>query len=188
MPSNYLSNPLIFLIDILFSIYITIIALRLIMQWAQWEQRHSLVQLIIKTTQVPVKLLRRFFPSFGKWDSATIILLFILTFIKLFLISFLQDTSSHQGFFFGWLIADVFALFITLFTFSILIEVFLSWIVPPHTQNHITPLIRSMNEPLLRPIRQKLPIMNGLDLSPLIVVLGLQVLSMLIIPILLVTF
>ena len=188
MPNNYLSSPLIFLIDILFSIYITIIAFRLIMQWAQWDNHHPLVQLIIKTTQTPVKLLRRFFPSVGKWDSATIILLFFLTFIKLFLISSLQDTSTNQSFFFGWLIADVFALFITLFTFSILIEVFLSWIVPPHTQNHIIPLIRSMNEPLLRPIRQKLPIMNGLDLSPLIVVLGLQVLSMLVIPILLVTF
>ena len=188
MPSNYLSNPLIFLIDILFSIYITIIALRLIMQWAQWEHSHPLVQLIIKTTQVPVKLLRRFFPSFGKWDSATIILLLFLTFIKLSLISSLQDSSNYQGFFFGWLIADVFALFISLFTFSILIEVFLSWIVPPHTQNHITPLVRSMNEPLLRPVRQMLPVMNGLDLSPLIVVLGLQVLSMLIIPILLAIF
>jgi len=188
MPNNYLSSPLIFLIDILFSIYITIIALRLIMQWAQWESGHPLVQLIIKTTQTPVKSLRRFFPSFGKWDTATIILLFSLTFIKLFLISSLQSTPNHQGFFLGWLIADVFTLFITLFTFSIIIEVFLSWVVPPHTPNHLTPLIRSMNEPLLRPIRQKLPIMSGLDLSPLIVVLGLQVMSMLIIPILLVTF
>ena len=188
MPNNYLSSPLIFLIDILFSIYITIIALRLVTQWAQWEHHHPLVQLIIKTTQTPVKLLRRFFPSFGKWDSATIILLFFLNFIKLFLINSLQDTSYNQGFFIGWLMADVLTLFITLFTFSILIEVFLSWIIPPHTQNHITPLIRSMNEPLLRPIRQKLPSMNGLDLSPLIVVLGLQVSSMLIIPILLVTF
>ena len=97
MPNNYLSSPLIFLIDILFSIYITIIAFRLIMQWAQWDNRHPLVQLIIKTTQTPVKLLRRFFPSVGKWDSATIILLFFLTFIKLFLISSLQDTSYSSG-------------------------------------------------------------------------------------------
>jgi len=184
MPNAYLSTPLIFLINVLFSIYITIIALRLIMQWAQWEYHHPLVQLIIKATQVPVKFLRRFIPPLGKWDSATIILLFALTFIKLFLISSLQTSPNHQGFFIGWVLADVFSLFITLFTFSIIIEVILSWVVPPHAHNPITPLIHSMNEPLLRPVRQRLPIMGGIDLSPLIVVLGLQILSMLVLPIL----
>tara|TARA_R110002111_G_scaffold92907_7_gene144371 strand:- start:748 stop:1314 length:567 start_codon:yes stop_codon:yes gene_type:complete len=184
MPNSYLSTPLIFLIDVIFSIYITIVALRLIMQWAQWEYHHPIVQLIIKATQVPVKFLRRFIPPLGRWDSATLILLFALTFIKLFLISLLQTGAGHQGFFIGWLLADVFSLFITLFTFSIIIEVVLSWVVPPNTHNPIKPLIHSMNAPLLRPVRQKLPIMGGVDLSPLVVVIGLQVLSMLILPIL----
>jgi len=184
MPSNYLATPLIFLVEILFSIYITIVALRLIMQWAQWEYHHPLVQLIIKATQVPVKFLRRFIPPLGRWDTATILLLFTLTFVKLFLISILQAGSGAQGLFIGLLLADIFSLFITLFTFSIIIQVVLSWIVPPGTHNPITPLIHSMNEPLLRPVRQKLPAMGGLDLSPLIVVIGLQVLLMLILPIL----
>jgi YggT family protein len=184
MPNNYLTNPLTFLVEVVFSIYITIVALRLIMQWAQWEYHHPLVQLIIKATQVPVKFLRRFIPPLGKWDSATIILLLALTFVKLILISTLQAGPGTQGLFIGLLLADVFSLFITLFTFSIIIEVVLSWVVPPHTHNPITPLIHSMNEPLLRPIRQKLPMLGGIDLSPLIVILGLQVLSMLVLPIL----
>ena len=117
MPSNYLATPLIFLVEILFSIYITIVALRLIMQWAQWEYHHPLVQLIIKATQVPVKFLRRFIPPLGRWDTATILLLFTLTFVKLFLISILQAGSGAQGLFIGLLLADIFSLFITLFTF-----------------------------------------------------------------------
>jgi len=185
MPSTYFSTPLTFLVDVLFSIYITIVALRLIMQWAQWEYHHPLVQLIIKATQVPVKFLRRFIPPFGRWDSATLILLFALTFFKLMLISLIQGHAAYQGFFIGWLLADVFSLFITLFTFSIIIEVVLSWIVPPHAHNPIIPLIHSMNAPLLRPVRQRVPLMGGIDLSPVVVVIGLQVLSMLVIPILL---
>ncbi len=184
MSNTYFSTPLIFLIDVLFSIYITIVALRLIMQWAQWEYHHPLVQLIIKATQTPVKFLRRFIPPFGRWDSATLILLFALSFVKLALISLLQSQTSYQGFFIGWLLADVFSLFITLFTFSIIIEVVLSWVVPPHSHNPITPLIHSMNAPLLRPVRQRLPLMSGIDLSPLVVVIGLQLLSMLVLPIL----
>lgn len=184
MPNAYFSNPLVFLIDTLFSIYILIVALRIIMQWADWEYHHPLAQMIIKATQMPVKALRRFIPPMGSWDSATIVLLFALTFVKLFLISVLQSGETYQGFFLGWLLADVFSLFITIFTFSIIIEVVLSWVVPPGTQNPISPLIHSMNQPLLKPIRQNIPAMGTLDLSPLVAVIGLQVLSMLVLPLL----
>lgn len=184
MPNAYFSNPLIFLIDTLFSIYILIVALRIIMQWAQWEYHHPFVQMIIKATQVPVKALRQFIPPMGSWDTATIFLLFALTFAKLFLISTIQPGYAYSGFFLGWLVADIFSLFITIFTFSIIIEVVLSWVVPPGTQNPIKPLIHSMNQPLLKPIRQNIPAMGALDLSPLIAVIGLQLLSMLVLPLL----
>ncbi|MCL4123165.1 UNVERIFIED_CONTAM: hypothetical protein GTU68_048308 [Idotea baltica] len=154
------------------------------MQWAQWEYHHPLVQLIIKATQVPVKTLRRFIPPLGRWDTATIVLLFALTFLKLLLINVLQSGYAYSGFFIGWLLADIFSLFITIFTFSIIIEVILSWVVPPGTDNPIAPLIHRMNQPLLKPIKQKLPSMGAVDLSPLVAVIGLQLLSMLVIPLL----
>ena len=184
MPNAYFSNPLIFLIDTLFSLYILIVAFRIIMQWAQWEYHHPLVQMIIKATQVPVKALRRFIPPLGRWDTATIVLLFALTFLKLFLISVVQTGPAYPGLFLGWLVADIFSLFITIFTFSIIIEVILSWVVPPGNQNPIAPLIHSMNQPFLKPIRQNLPSMGAIDLSPLIAVIGLQILSMLVLPLL----
>lgn len=184
MPNGYFSNPLTFLIDTLFSLYILVVALRIIMQWAQWEYHHPLVQIIIKATQLPVKTLRRFIPPLGRWDTATLVLLFSLTFIKLFLIHILQAGNAYPGFFIGWLLADVFSLFITIFTFSIIIEVILSWVVPPGADNPIAPLIRRMNQPLLKPIKQKLPPLGALDLSPLLAIIGLQLLSMLVLPLL----
>ena len=184
MPNTYFSNPLIFLIDTLFSLYILIVAFRVIMQWAQWEYHHPIVQMIIKATQVPVKTLRRFILPIGRWDTATIVLLFALTFFKLFLINAIQSGQAYPGFFLGWLLADVFSLFITIFTFSIIIEVVLSWVIPPGSENPIKPLIHSMNQPLLKPIRQVMPAMGALDLSPLVAVIGLQLLSMLVIPLL----
>ena len=184
MSNAYFSNPLIFLIDTTFSIYILIVAFRIIMQWAQWEYHHPIAQVIIKATQVPVKTLRRFIPPLGQWDTATIVLLFALTFIKLFLISVIQP-DAYSGFFVGWILADVFSLFITIFTFSINIEVVLSWVVPQGTQNAISPLISSMNQPILKPIRQITPSMGAIDLSPLVAVIALQLLSMLVLPLLL---
>ncbi|NQY25845.1 MAG: YggT family protein [Piscirickettsiaceae bacterium] len=184
MPSAYFSTPLVFLIDVLFGLYLGIIALRLVMQWAQWEYHNPLVQLIIRATQIPVKFLRKYIPSFGRWDSATIILLIIVTLIKISLLSLIQSIPLNLILLLRWGLGDIFSLFITLFSASILIQVILSWIAPHNANNPITPLISRMNSPILRPIKRLLPSMGGLDLSPLIAILGLQVLSMLVLPLL----
>mgnify|MGYP000361908443 CR=1 FL=1 len=187
MPSTYFSNPLTFLIDTLFGLYMGIVALRLIMQWAQWEYHNPLVQIIIKSTQIPVKFLRQFIPAIGKWDSATFVLLFILTAIKLSLLLLLQHAVLSYSLI-QFVIADIFSLFITLFSASIIIQVILSWIQPHNSPNPITPLISRMNAPILRPIRQLLPVMSGLDLSPFVALIGLQLLSMLVLPLLTMAF
>lgn len=183
MHSGYFSHPLLFLIDVLFGFYMGLVALRIIMQWAQWEYHNPLVQIIIKTTQIPVKFLRQFIPAFRRWDSATIVLLVLLALTKLLLIGLFQPSLLHPIFILRLAVADIFSLFITLFSASIIIQAILSWI-QPHNYNPITPLLSRMNNPILRPIRQLLPDMGGLDLSPLVALLGLQFLSMLILPLL----
>lgn len=184
MPSTYLSNPLIFLIETLFGIYMGIVALRLIMQWAQWEYHNQFVQIIIKATQVPVKFLRQFIPAIGRWDSATVVLLLGLSLIKVVFVTSLQVGTLVFAplFLLRLMLADIFSLFITLFSVSIIIQVILSWIPPQNQNTPLTPLLSRMNNPLLRPVRQRLPDMGGLDLSPLVVLLALQILSMLILP------
>lgn len=184
MPSTYFSSPLIFLIDTLFGLYMGIVALRIIMQWAQWEYHNPLVQFIIKATQIPVKFLRQFIPPMGRWDSATIVLLFSLALIKILLITSIQVGIPQPFLLLRFIVADVFSLFITLFSASIIIQVVISWISPHNQYNPLTPLLSRMNTPLLRPVRQWLPDMGGFDLSPLVVLLALQVLSMLVLPLL----
>jgi YggT family protein len=184
MPSGYFSQPILFIIEVLFGLYMAIVALRIVMQWAHWEYHNPLVQLIIRATQMPVKFLRRFIPPLGRWDTATIVLLFALAILKLFLIALLQPSLFNLVVVLRLALADIFSLFITLFSASIIIQVILSWVQPHNSDNPITPLISRMNTPLLRPIRQRLPAMSGLDLSPLIVLLGLQLLAMLVLPLL----
>tara|TARA_R110002050_G_scaffold9504_1_gene32969 strand:- start:106819 stop:107385 length:567 start_codon:yes stop_codon:yes gene_type:complete len=184
MPSGYFSQPILFLIDVLFGLYMGIVALRIIMQWAHWEYHNQIVQLIIRATQVPVKFLRRFIPPLGRWDTATIILLFVLAILKLLLIALLQPSLFNTVVIFRLALADIFSLFITLFSASIIVQVILSWVQPHNSHSPITPLLSRMNTPLLRPIRQWLPAMSSLDLSPLIALLGLQLVSMLVLPLL----
>jgi len=187
MPSGYFTTPLVFLLDILLSFYITIIALRLIMQWAKWEYHNPIAQFIIKATQVPIKLLRKVIPPLGRWDSATIVFLLIATAIKLFLLGALQSALLPPIIFLIWLLFDLFLLFVNLFTISIFIEVLLSWIASHNTYNPITPLVQRMNAPLLAPIRRRLPLMAGIDFSPFVTMVLLQMLPLFVRPLLMVS-
>lgn len=67
-----------------------------------------------------------------------------------------------------------------LYVFVLLASVILSWLVAfnvinPHNQfvSTLWRAIDAVTEPVLRPIRRMLPDMGGLDLSPLIVLLGI---------------
>jgi YggT family protein len=54
----------------------------------------------------------------------------------------------------------------------LLIEVIFSWVNP---QAPLAPLVRALNEPLMRPLRRFIPPLGGIDLSPLVAFILLQI-------------
>lgn len=51
----------------------------------------------------------------------------------------------------------------------VLIAVILRWVYPPYSTNALARFFFAITEPVLAPIRRRLPIVAGLDLSPLVV-------------------
>lgn len=184
MTNSYFANPLIFIIDTLFFLYMVVIALRLVMQWANWDYYNPLVQFIIKATQVPVKFLRQYLPAMGRWDTATVVLLIAVTLLKIIIIGLIAGMLPSGLMWLRLLLAELFSLFIGMFTVSIIVEVILSWVAATGSYNPVMPLVQRMNAPLMRPVRRLIPPLGGIDLSPLFVLMGLQVLSMLVMPLL----
>jgi YggT family protein len=73
---------------------------------------------------------------------------------------------------------DVFLLVLHLYTYVIIIVAILSWLIAFNVINIYNDFVRSiwnalnaLTEPLLRPIRQVLPNMGGIDISPIILIL-----------------
>ena len=59
-----------------------------------------------------------------------------------------------------------------------LARVLMTWLGP--NLDYTNPIVRFLfqaTEPVLKPIREKLPPMQGIDLSPMVVLLGIMVLS-----------
>ncbi len=70
----------------------------------------------------------------------------------------------------------ILARLIDLYSLVVLAAVIMSWIqLPP---NHpAVQFVRQLTEPVLAPIRKVLPPAGGLDFSPMILILGLQLLK-----------
>jgi YggT family protein len=77
-------------------------------------------------------------------------------------------------------ILDVVLLILNLYTWVIIISAVLSWLLAFNVINYDNTFVRSvwsglhaLTEPLLRPIRNRLPRMGAIDLSPIILLLGI---------------
>jgi YggT family protein len=68
---------------------------------------------------------------------------------------------------------------LNIYSLIILGRVLLSWVPNVDYRNPLVKLLIDITEPVLRPVREMLPRNTGLDLSPMVVMLGLYVLSML---------
>ena len=65
---------------------------------------------------------------------------------------------------------------IDLYSLVVLVAVILSWIQLDR-RNPLVTITHALTEPVLAPIRKILPVMGGLDLSPMVLLIALQILK-----------
>ncbi|MGE0081672.1 MAG: YggT family protein [Thiohalomonadaceae bacterium] len=179
--SDYLATPLAFLISTLFQLYILAVLLRFLLQWARANFYNPVSQFLVKITNPALKPLRRFIPGLWGLDLAAVVLMLVLQMLSLALVAALRGFTLGAGSLFLLSVAELVELTIYVFIFAILIQAILSW-VNPGRYNPVTDALHSLNEPILRPVRRLVPPVSGFDLSPLVAIIGLQVLLMLIMP------
>lgn len=171
-------NALLFLLNTLFGLYNAVLLLRVLLQWVRADFYNPLAQFIWHITQPPLDLLR-FIPRWRRIDIACVLLAWVLTLINLQLALSILGLKAGVGVLLLASLLNLVVLLINIYTITILVQAVLSW-VGQGSYSPASSLLWSLNEPLLRPIRQFLPPISGLDLSPLFVIILLQVVRRLI--------
>ena len=77
------------------------------------------------------------------------------------------------------MVATLLAL-ITLYEGLIILRAVLSWFTSPNSTHPAIEMLHRLTDPVLEPIRKALPVSSGIDLSPLIALLGLELVKRLI--------
>lgn len=191
--TGYGTNALQFLISTLIDLYALVIVLRFLMQAVNAEFFNPVTQFVVKVTRPVLGPLRRIIPPLGRYDMAAIAVALALMLLKLGLYRLLSIPSVIVGGYaigithiwtvgLVWLaVVELITLFINVWFFAVLIQAILSWVAPAGP-NPVIEILGRITDPLLRPVRRTIPTIGGVDLSPLVVLIGLHLLKMLLIP------
>jgi len=166
-----------FLLDFAFDALLMILILRVWLQLVRADFYNPLSQFVVKVSNPLVIPFRKFIPGLGGIDLATLVLAFIVATLKFILIPVLNGGGVDivSALFLGllYLIKEAgFLLFIVM-----LVMALMSWVVQGY--NPTQALFQQLTDPVLRPIRNIVPAVGGLDLSILVAFLLLNVINIL---------
>lgn len=171
----------VFLIDFAFSVYIFIVLTRFVLQVARADFYNPISQFVLRATNPLLAPLRRIIPGYRGLDIASLVLVVVLIVAKVLLLTVLQQGGIPDGVgpvLLVYTLRELATLLLNYIFWAVLIRVILSW-VAPDPSNPVVRVVIQITEPIMAPCRRLLPAMGTLDLSPLIVLLGVQFLKIL---------
>lgn len=173
-------DAIIFVVDAFLTFLVYAFLLRVLLPLARADFRNPLAQAVLALTSWLVMPLRRVLPPIGRLDTASVVALLLVQSGATLAIFRLQYGAVLP---FAPLAAtalrSLLLSLLLLYTVLIFIYALLSF-VAPGARSPATALLASLCEPVLMPLRRVLPMVGGLDFSPLVAIIGLQALRILI--------
>jgi YggT family protein len=78
------------------------------------------------------------------------------------------------------MLASLLLMLIQAYIIILIIRSIMSWFPNVDYRNPLVKLVYDLTEPVLRPVRERVGVQNGIDFSPILVFIGLYVLSIMI--------
>lgn len=175
-----LIHALVFIANTVLNLYTGAVMLRFLMQQVRADFYNPLAQAMMKATNPLLLPLRRLIRPWNRMDLAALVLVLLLQFFNVLLVTFLANLPEAYlpytpGYLLMWTFIKIVYILLNLYFLTIFLEVLLSWFA--QGRSAMDGLLRPLNAPLLRPVRRLLPPLGGLDFSPLVILLLLQVID-----------
>jgi YggT family protein len=178
MGGGYFSNAGVFLIDAVFGLYIFAVLLRFLFQLVRADFYNPLCQAIVTVTNPALRPLRRYIPAFRGIDSASVVLLLALQLTNTLLVLVVLGIGPRPAGLVVIAVAELASKTVWIFLGAVVIQVVLSW-VSPGGHNPVSSIVHALTDPVSRPARRLIPTVGGLDFSPVVVIIALQLVLML---------
>ncbi|MFL0806308.1 MAG: YggT family protein [Oceanobacter sp.] len=169
------------LVNSIGSLILLIFLLRFLLQLVRADFYNPISQFVVRFSNPLLVPLRRMIPGFGGLDVASLVLAYGTQLILMAAILMVagQTALPWMNLVF-WALIGVFSLFVNIYFWGLLIMVIASWLAP-NSYNPALILINQILDPVMRPIRRMMPDLGGLDLSPIVLMLTIQMVEILVI-------
>ena len=165
------ANIVSLIIDTVSTLLAGVLLLRFWMQAVRVRPPFSLGQFMFKTTDWLVLPLRRVLPGLGGFDWASLVGALLVALLSVAIELGVRSSFTVEP----WFLLSLRSLLhwvIYGFIGLLFLEVIFSWVNPDAP---IAPIVRALNQPLMRPLRRFIPPIAGVDLSPILAFLLLRV-------------
>lgn len=170
---NPIQDSVSFLVETVLHLAMVLVLLRFLFGLMRVDFRNPIVSVVVKITQIPLAWLRRFVPGLYGIDLSAVVLFIGLMLLKLLLLGLLVGAGFNivGGIIFA--LAKLIDMTIWAFIIAIIAQAIMSWFIrqPGHP---LLSLLDDFTQPILRPARNMLPSMSGIDLSPMVVYIVLK--------------
>ena len=161
-----------FLLDVVGGLLTGACLLRLYMQWQRIPFANPVGGLVFALTDWLILPLRKLITPVGRWDVSSVVAAVLLQLVQYLVLILLMGAASAWAWLpwlalFGLARVAVSGLMGLLIVYAVM-----SWV---QARSPLSSVITRLCEPILRPFRRMIPLVGGIDLSPLLVLVLLQV-------------
>ena len=166
-----LIEALQFLMDTLLQPLAAILLFRFHLQWLRAPMRNPLGEFVMLITNPLVLRARRFIPALFGLDSASLLLAAFVEVGYLYATLALHSYPMNVSPLLLWAVLKLVKLSVYLLMGALFASALLSWTNP---NTPFGPVLHTITEPFLRPLRRFVPVSGGFDFSVLVLFLVLQ--------------
>ncbi|MFT6287934.1 MAG: YggT family protein [Alcanivorax sp.] len=166
-----------YLIQTVTSLYLLAMMLRFILQLVRADFYNPICQFLVKITNPLVLPLRRAVPGIAGLDLASLLLSIALQFISILALLLINGLPFPNPLvLLLWSLIGIVALMVNIYFFALLGMIILSW-VAPGSKNPAIYLLHQITEPVMAPFRKALPSMGGMDFSPILLFILINIIQ-----------
>jgi YggT family protein len=166
------------LVDVVASFFVFLLLARFHFQWLRVPFRNPIGEFIVAGSNWAVRPARKVIPPLAGLDLATLLVALLLQALALYLMGAIAGggLGNEPGRTVAVLLVsaafDLARYSLYILVFAVVVQAVLSW-TNPHSP--VQPLFDAMTRPFLRPLRRVIPLLGSVDLSPLVLLVLLQV-------------
>jgi len=175
-----IAQALLFVVGTIVSLFSIALLLRFFLQVARAPARNPISQFVNALTDPVVRPARRIVPGWGGLDLSTLVLAWLAEFLLLVLQQLIGSAFGMTAGMpvVGFLVlaaVSVLRMSVYIYMGALILQAVLSWVAP---YSPVMPVVNGLTRPLLRPFQRWVPPIGGVDLSPLVLIIALQLVLM----------